>query len=60
MPGLFDEQLSVDVDKERTVMDVTLRLPVSHFLTFKPMLDMVMQASGMPGAALFGGGGKGM
>ena len=52
--------LTWGVDKERTVMDVTLRLPAAHFLTFKPMLDMLMQASGLPAGALFGGGSKGM
>ena len=52
--------LTWGVDKERTVMDVTLHLPAAHFLTFKPMLDMLMQASGLPAGALFGGGSKGM
>ncbi len=31
------------MDKKRTQFDVTLRLPAEHFLSFKPMVEMLMQ-----------------
>ena len=48
--------LTWGVDKGRTAMDMTLHLPAAHFLTFKPMLDMLLQSGG----AMFGQGSKGL
>ena len=35
-------------------------LPTSHFLVFKPMMDMLMKSGGLPAEALFGSGSKGL
>ncbi len=48
------------VDEEHTTFDLALHLPASHFLVFKPMVDMLMRSGGLPAEALFGGGSKGM
>ncbi len=52
--------LTWGVNQPRTKMDVTLRLPAAHFLTFKPMLDAAMKSGGLPAEALFGPGNKGL
>ncbi len=45
------------VDDDRTSFDMAFHLPASHFLTFKPMLEMLMKSGGLPAEALFGGKG---